>query len=352
MAPLRGAGRACGRPVAAQRPSRLWADCGIVMIPTSPENNMEDIPSIARSNYYQKLQVTIFCAVNLHLAPKDAPCVCHYHAIHTALGVATGQKSLHVVPLHFPGCRRGSSLPLAAGPPGQLATARLGRPRRCRRASLRSAPATQRRPRPGLRHPTATQTPTAAGNARGFLRKKVRKKMSDTYRSIGGIAVYSAKIKKYAKELGDYSSPIAKEAAIQRQRELQRYLSERTSEEMRIIWRLFIEVGHEKDLQIGSDKQDGYIRYLIAVWLYRSGKLKAYKLADVREDRRQAKARDRRHHSVKDKLTLCEEEIRGMREQGLTYKQIVSELGRNHRKMFSASLPHWKTIEKFINGRF
>ena len=176
--------------------------------------------------------------------------------------------------------------------------------------------------------------------------------MSDTYRSIGGIAVYSAKIKKYAKELGDYSSPIAKEAAIQRQRELQRYLSERTSEEMRIIWRLFIEVGHEKDLQIGSDKQDGYIRYLIAVWLYRSGKLKAYKLADVREDRRQAKARDRRHHSVKDKLTLCEEEIRGMREQGLTYKQIVSELGRNHRKMFSASLPHWKTIEKFINGRF
>ena len=176
--------------------------------------------------------------------------------------------------------------------------------------------------------------------------------MSDTYRSIGGIAVYSSKIQKYAKALGDYTTPSAKEAAIQRQRELQRYLGERTEEEMRIIWRLFIEVGHEKDLQIGSgDKQDEYIRYLIAVWLYKTGKLIAYKLADVREDRRQAKARDRRHHSVKDKLTLCEEEIRDMREQGLTYKQIVSELGRNHRKMFSQQ-PHWKTVEKFVNGRF
>ena len=175
--------------------------------------------------------------------------------------------------------------------------------------------------------------------------------MSDSYRSIGGIAVYSHKIHKYAKALGDYSSPIAKEAAIQRQRELQRYLGERTEEEMRIIWRLFIEVGHEKDLQIGSDKQDGYIRYLIAVWLYKTGKLKAYKLADTRESRRQAKERDRRHHTVKDKLALCEQEIRDMREQGLTYKQIVDELGRSHRKMFK-KLPHWKTVEKFIHGRF
>lgn len=176
--------------------------------------------------------------------------------------------------------------------------------------------------------------------------------MSDTYRSIGGIAVYSAKIKKYAKALGDYSTPASKDAAVIRQRELQRYLGQRTPEEMRIIWRLFLEVGHERDLQIGSDKQDGYIRYLIAVWLYQSGKLKAYRLADVREDRRQAKERDRRHHTVKDKLALCEPEIRDMRSSGLTYKQIVAELGRTHRKMFSASLPHWKTVEKFVNGRF
>ena len=176
--------------------------------------------------------------------------------------------------------------------------------------------------------------------------------MSDTYRSIGGIAVYSSKIKKYAKELGDYSTLISKEAAIQRQRELQRYLGERTPDEMRIIWRLFLEVGHERDLQIGSDKQDGYIRFLIAVWLYQSGKLKAYKLADVRQSRRVAKERDRRHHTTKDKLVLCNQEIRDMREQGLTYKQIVAELGRTHRKMFSKKLPHWKTVEKFINGRF
>lgn len=176
--------------------------------------------------------------------------------------------------------------------------------------------------------------------------------MSDTYRSIGGIAVYSSKIQKYAKELGDYSSPSTKEAAIQRQRELQRYLSERTSEEMRIIWRLFIEVGHERDLEVGEGKEDGYIRYLIAVWLYRSGKLKAYRLADVRQSRRIAKERDHRRHTIKDKLTLCEAEIRDLREQGMTYKQIVQELAKAHRKMFSASLPHWKTIEKFINGRF
>ena len=175
--------------------------------------------------------------------------------------------------------------------------------------------------------------------------------MSDTYRSIGGIAVYAAKIKKYAMELGDYSTPISKEAAIQRQRELQRYLGERTPDEMRIVWRLFQEVGHEKDLQIGSDKQDGYIRYLIAVRLYKTGKLKAYRLADVRQSRREAKERDRRHHTTKDKLVLCEQEIRDMREQGLTYKQIVDELGRSHRKMFK-KLPHWKTVEKFINGRF
>ena len=176
--------------------------------------------------------------------------------------------------------------------------------------------------------------------------------MSDTYRSIGGIAVYSAKIKKYAKALGDYSTPASKEAAIQRQRELQRYLSERTSEEMRIIWRLFVEVGHEH-LEVGEGgKEDGYIRYLIAVWLYRSGKLKAYKLADVRESRRQAKARDRRHHTIKDKLVLCEPEIRDMRSSGLTYKQIVAELGRAHRKMFKDGPPHWKTVEKFLNGRF
>lgn len=175
--------------------------------------------------------------------------------------------------------------------------------------------------------------------------------MSDTYRSIGGIAVYAAKIQKYAKELGDYSSPIRKEAAIQRQRELQRYLSERTPDEMRIIWRLFIEVGHERSLEVGEAKEDGYIRYLIAVWLYRSGKLKAYKLADVRQSRRVAKERDRRHHTTKDKLVLCEQEIRDMREQGLTYKQIVDELGRSHRKMFK-KLPHWKTVEKFIHGRF
>ena len=174
--------------------------------------------------------------------------------------------------------------------------------------------------------------------------------MSDTYRSIGGIAVNAAKIKKYAMELGDYSTPISKEAAIQRQRELQRYLGERTPDEMRIIWRLFQEVGHEH-LEVGEGKVDGYIRYLVAVWLYKTGKLKAYKLADVRESRRQAKERDRRHHTVKDKLALCEQEIRDMREQGLTYKQIVDELGRSHRKMFK-KLPHWKTVEKFIHGRF
>lgn len=176
--------------------------------------------------------------------------------------------------------------------------------------------------------------------------------MSDTYRSIGGIAVYSSKIKKYAKELGDYSTPVRKEAAIQRQRELQRYLSERTPDEMRIIWRLFQEVGHERDLEVGEGKEDGYIRYLIAVWLYRSGKLKAYRLADVRQSRREAKERDRRHHTTKDKLVLCEPELRDMRSSGLTYKQIVAELGRTHRKMFRDSLPHWKTVEKFINGRF
>lgn len=176
--------------------------------------------------------------------------------------------------------------------------------------------------------------------------------MSDSYRSIGGIAVYSHKIHKYAKALGDYSTAASKEAAVIRQRELQRYLGQRTPEEMRIIWRLFLEVGHEKDLQIGSDKQDGYIRFLIAVWLYQSGKLKAYKLADVRQSRRESKERDRRHHTTKDKLVLCEQEIRDMREQGLTYKQIVAELGRTHRKMFSTGLPHWKTVEKFINGRY
>lgn len=176
--------------------------------------------------------------------------------------------------------------------------------------------------------------------------------MSDTYRSIGGIAVYAAKIKKYAKELGDYSTPSTKEAGVERQRELQRYLAERTPDEMRIIWRLFQEVGHERDLEVGEGKEDGYIRYLIAVWLYKTGKLKAYKLADVRQSRREAKERDRRRHTVKDKLTLCEAEIRDMREQGRTYKQIVDELGRSHRKMFSKKLPHWKTVEKFINGRF
>lgn len=175
--------------------------------------------------------------------------------------------------------------------------------------------------------------------------------MSDTYRSIGGIAVYSSKIQKYAKALGDYSSPSSKEAAVIRQRELQRYLSERTPDEMRIIWRLFQEVGHEH-LEVGEGKVDGYIRYLVAVWLYKTGKLKAYRLADVRESRRQAKERDRRHHTTKDKLVLCEQEICDMREQGMTYKQIVQELSKTHRKMFADKLPHWKTVEKFINGRF
>ena len=175
--------------------------------------------------------------------------------------------------------------------------------------------------------------------------------MSDTYRSIGGIAVYSSKIQKYAKALGDYTTPSAKEAAIQRQRELQRYLGERTEEEMRIIWRLFQEVGHEH-LEVGEGKVDGYIRYLVAVWLYKSGKLKAYRLADVRQSRREAKERDRRHHTTKYKLVLCEEEIRDLREQGYTYKQIVDVLGKTHRKMFSTGLPHWKTVEKFLNGRF